>query len=445
MTSHETLSAADAEMNGRVGVDINRRNFLKAIFGGGILLGAGAFLSKGSLYRTTANRIRSLEEAADAQYLRQVITGDAATGRVIMWQGESALSRPGVEYRIKGQPDIRSVSAQEDFFSDDGERNFQYVAELKDLAADADYEYRLVSGGQEGEWHPLRTAGVGGFRCLVFPDSQSSDYSDWEKLAQNAAARNPNASFFINMGDIVDNGEDRTQWQAWFHGVRGIIDRIPFVPVMGNHETYDLKWEVRLPEAYLRYFAVPDNGSREFGRYYYSFDYGPAHFVVLNTQWEETEEFKQGLLEEQVRWLQEDAARSKRKWSIALLHKDVLQYRIHNRPERQEGISDAGEAFMPLFDELGMDLVLTAHLHTYRNRGHIHGFHRDPRGPLYILTGVAGDVRYPGLWIDHALDEVVAPQPETDNYLTMDVAEDEITVKCFLPDGREIDRAVLKK
>ncbi|MBQ1620857.1 MAG: metallophosphoesterase, partial [Selenomonas sp.] len=66
-------------------------------------------------------------------------------------------------------------------------------------------------------------------------------------------------------------------------------------------------------------------------------------------------------------------------------------------------------------------------------------------GPLYILTGVAGDVRYPGLWVDHALDEVVAPQPETDNYLTLDADEDMLIVRCFLPDGTQIDEAAVKK
>ena len=253
------------------------------------------------------------------------------------------------------------------------------------------------------------------------------------------------ARFFINMGDIVDNGEDHTQLQAWFNGVEGIMDRLPFVPLMGNHETYDQNWQVRLPEAYLHYFAVPENGSKDFSRYYYSFDYGEVHFIVLNSQWDETEEFKPGLKEEQLQWLRKDAEGSDKKWKIALIHKDVLQYRIHKRPERQEGISDVGEAFMPLFDELGIDLVFTAHLHTYRNRGHIRNFQRDSGGPLYILTGVAGNVRYPGLWVDHQLDEVVAPQPETDNYLTMQVTAKEITVRCFLPDGREIDRVTVTK
>ena len=128
-----------------------------------------------------------------------------------------------------------------------------------------------------------------------------------------------------------------------------------------------------------------------------------------------------------------------------LIHKDVLQYRTHKRPERREGISDVGEAFMPLFEDLGIDIVFSAHLHTYRNRGHIRGNHHDSKGPLYILTGVAGNVRYPRLWIDHALDERVAPQPETDNYLTMDVTKERIVIKCFLPDGQEIDQVEVAK
>ena len=190
---------------------------------------------------------------------------------------------------------------------------------------------------------------------------------------------------------------------------------------------------------------MPDNGSETFSRYYYSFDYGMCHFAVLNTQMDETADFKQGLLEEQLAWLPGDMEKSRKRWKIALLHKDVLQYRIHQRPERTEGFSDIGEAFMPAFDALGIDLVLTAHLHTYRNRGHIEAFRRSPKDPVYILTGVAGDVRYPNLWGDHVLDEAVAPQPETDNYLVLEAKEEALAVECFLPDGTRIDRVEVVK
>ena len=100
---------------------------------------------------------------------------------------------------------------------------------------------------------------------------------------------------------------------------------------------------------------------------------------------------------------------------------------------------------MPLFDEYGIDVVLTAHLHTYRNRGNIYNFERDKRGPLYILTGVAGNVRYPDLWANHPLDVMIAPQPETDNYMTLEATGNTLRLAAFLPDGKQIDKVEIKK
>ena len=283
---------------------------------------------------------------------------------------------------------------------------------------------------------------------LIFPDSQSSDYADWQQMAHLAWARNTDAQLFTCMGDLVDNGEDRLQWTEFFVGVKEMQRSIPIVPVMGNHETYNLDWKVRLPEAYLHYFRTPMNGSKEFDRYYYSFDYGDVHYIVLCTQQKEIGEFKEGLVEEQLAWIRRDLKAHRKRWNVVLMHKDVLQYRINGRPERTEGIDEEnGRVWMPVFDELAIDVVFSAHLHTYRNRGHIFGFEKTPdkKGPLYILTGVAGNVRYPNLWIDHAFDEVTLPQPETDNYLTMEVTRDALEIACFLPDGTEMDRVRVTK
>ena len=424
---------------------LSRRTFLRVLAAGGTLLLGGKVLFGSPSYRDVTNRMKSMSGDAHAKHVRQIITEDSGTSRRIMWQSETALTAPQVEWRPKNGERAETVPADDASFLDDGKEHHQYSARLGSLKAGESYEYRIVNGSEASDWRSLSTDGGGAFKALIFPDSQSADYSGWAELAQGAAKRNPDAAFFVNVGDIVDNGEDSSQWQAWLYAVEGFMDRIPFVPVMGNHETYDRKWEIRWPEAYLNLFEVPENGSRDFARYYYSYDYGDAYFAVLNTQWDETEQFRPGLLDEQTDWLRRDAGASKKKWKIAFLHKDVLQYRIHNRPERKEGISDIGENFMPLFEELGFDIVFTAHLHTYRDRGHIRNFEHDRQGPLYILTGVAGDVRYPGLWIDHALDEVVAPQPETGNYLTLEVDRNRLSVRCFLPDGTEIDHAEVKK
>lgn len=413
-----------------------------------ILLGVGMyFLPQTRLHRAAENHVYAMLHDGQVQNLRQIVTADNSTSRRVMWQSASPLESPEVAVRPVGAEESgRLYAAVQDFWSDDGSENYQYTALLDNLEPDTEYEFAIVDKDNRSGWRRLYTDGRDKpFKMLIFPDSQSADYSGWQNLAQSAWARNQDARLVANMGDLVDNGEDSSQWRAWFRGLDNVIGQTAFVPVMGNHECCDKNWEMRLPTAYLRYFQPPSNGSSQFDRYYYSFDYGPVHFVVLCTSESELADFQQNLSSEQMAWLRQDLAASGQPWKVVLMHRDVLQYRIHNRPERAEGFSEEGAVFMPVFEEFNVDLVLTAHLHTYRNRGHIFRQDSSAEGPVYILTGVAGDVRYPNLWIDHALDKTTAPQPENGNYLTMEAAADKLAIKCYLADGTQIDEINLMK
>ena len=423
---------------------ISRRRFL-SLCAGAVVLGGGWVLARGRILPELRDRTAAALGRGRVTYLRQIVAQDNAAARTIMWQSPASLVAPAVELTRGEAAETQRFPAEEEAFTEDGVTVYLYTAQVTGLERGARYRYRVAAGEERGGWTLLQADDGGAFRALIFPDSQSSDYAGWRELAQMARQRNPDARFFINMGDLVDNGEDHTQWNAWLDGVEGIIDTIPIAPLMGNHETYDKQWQVREPVAYLREFALPGNGSKEYDRRYYSFDYGPVHFLVLDTQQGEEQERHPHITEAQEAWFRSDVQRTRQPWKVVLMHKDPLQYRIHGRPERGEGFSEEGKLWMPLFDAAGIDLVLSAHLHTYRNRGHIKGFERSAEGPLYVLTGVAGDVRYPGLWVDHAVDEVVAPQPETDNYLTLDADEDMLIVRCFLPDGTQIDEAAVKK
>ena len=356
-------------------------------------------------------------DAVDASNIRQVITADSTTSRTFMWQSDYAEENPVVEYRQAGDDDsLMQLPASSDAFSDDGVTTYIHTAAVSDLKPGTAYEYRVGAGDKRSDWQSFHTAQGHDFKALIFPDSQSSDYSVWAATAQPAWQRNQDAQFFINMGDLVDNGQDHYQWNAWFDVVGDMIARIPVVPLLGNHETYDKDWKVRMPEAYLHLFALPRIDREKYQNQFYSFDYGDVHFVVLNTQSQELADFEPSLDEDEVAWFKEDMAKTTKKWKIVLMHKDPLQYGFANRPQpREEGFSPEGRLWMPLFDQYGVDAVLSAHLHTYRDRGHIRNFQRDESGPLYLITGVAGNVQYPGLWKQHSLDEYVAPQPETDN------------------------------
>lgn len=380
-------------------------------------------------------------DAVDASNIRQVITADSTTSRTFMWQSDYAEENPVVEYRQAGDDDsLMQLPASSDAFSDDGVTTYIHTAAVSDLKPGTAYEYRVGAGDKRSDWQSFHTAQGHDFKALIFPDSQSSDYSVWAATAQPAWQRNQDAQFFINMGDLVDNGQDHYQWNAWFDVVGDMIARIPVVPLLGNHETYDKDWKVRMPEAYLHLFALPRIDREKYQNQFYSFDYGDVHFVVLNTQSQELADFEPSLDEDEVAWFKEDMAKTTKKWKIVLMHKDPLQYGFANRPQpREEGFSPEGRLWMPLFDQYGVDAVLSAHLHTYRDRGHIRNFQRDESGPLYLITGIAGNVQYPGLWKQHSLDEYVAPQPETDNYMTLEATDDSLTFRSFLPDGQLLE------
>ena len=380
-------------------------------------------------------------DAVDASNIRQVITADSTTSRTFMWQSDYAEENPVVEYRQAGDDDsLMQLPASSDAFSDDGVTTYIHTAAVSDLKPGTAYEYRVGAGDKRSDWQSFHTAQGHDFKALIFPDSQSSDYSVWAATAQPAWQRNQDAQFFINMGDLVDNGQDHYQWNAWFDVVGDMIARIPVVPLLGNHETYDKDWKVRMPEAYLHLFALPRIDREKYQNQFYSFDYGDVHFVVLNTQSQELADFEPSLDEDEVAWFKEDMAKTTKKWKIVLMHKDPLQYGFANRPQpREEGFSPEGRLWMPLFAQYGVDAVLSAHLHTYRDRGHIRNFQRDESGPLYLITGVAGNVQYPGLWKQHSLDEYVAPQPETDNYMTLEATDDSLTFRSFLPDGQLLE------
>ena len=389
---------------------------------------------------------------SEGRYIRQIVAKDNSTSRTIMWQSDSSEPDAVIEYRLVGSDDIKKLSATDTAFTDDGSTTYIHEATITGLTPNTKYEYRVGYGAdRRSDWYSLETAGAKEYDVLIYPDSQSGDYSGWEKIVKDSANRNPKASLYISMGDLVDNGEQAYQWRTWLDSIKPLSARIPLAPTLGNHEMYTLDWKMREPRAYLNYFDVPSNGNTTFDRHYYSYDYGDVHYVVLDTQlYESTHEDNHDvhhpdLYDVQVQWLRQDLASNTKKWTVVLMHRDPFQYAF-NRPgaSRAAGFDEEGVLFMPIFDEFNVDLVLSAHLHSYRNRGHVRNFERDASGPLYILTGIAGDARRPN-WQQHPLDVYVAPDREKNNYMTMTVTPNRLVVRAFLADGTQIDESVIEK
>jgi hypothetical protein len=122
------------------------------------------------------------------------------------------------------------------------------------------------------------------------------------------------------------------------------------------------------------------------------------------------------------------------------MHKDILAYGEYQKEAKtRRGISDTGHAFMPLFDELGIDLVLTGHMHSYRNRGHIYQLRPSAdKGPLYIMSGPIGNQHY-HLPADNQFDRSAIYQPTPDNYLILRANQEKLTVTCYTIAGEHVE------
>ena len=419
----------------------------------------GGYVYKDTIYsriaRTAAvvsgQEIKPLLDS-ESRYIRQIVAQDNSTSRTIMWQSDNSEADAVIEYRLEGTEKTQTIGATDKAFTDDGSTTYIHEATLTGLIPNTKYEYRVGYGAdRRSDWYSLETAGVSVYDVLIYPDSQSGDYSQWEEIVKSSALRNPRTALYISMGDLVDNGEQAYQWRTWLNSIKPLSANVPLATTLGNHEMYTLDWKMREPYAYLNYFAVPPNGNEIFNRRYYSYDFGDVHYVVLDTMLYESnhednhDTHHPDLYDVQVQWLRQDLAANTKKWTVVLMHRDPFQYAF-DRPgaSRDVGFDDEGVLFMPIFDEFNVDLVLSAHLHSYRNRGHVRHFERDPSGPLYILTGIAGDTGRPK-WKAHPLDVYVAPDRDKNNYMTMTVTPNKLIVKAFLPDGTQLDESVIEK
>lgn len=378
---------------------------------------------------------------ADVGHIMHVMTADMKHEHTISWKTEH-FGEPGyLELRPKQSENISKINADMvELPSYNNANHFAlYTAHITKLTAGTDYEYRISVGERQSAWKDFRTEPEAtAFKTLIFGDSQSVDYGIWAKTAQTAWENNKDAAFFINMGDLVDNGQDNSQWNAWFDGAKELFTAIPIAPVMGNHETYSLDWKMALPDYYLSFFALPKNGPAGLEKHAYSYDYGDVHFSVLNTQLNELQEWYPELLEQQKKWLDKDLAQTKKKWKVVLMHRGIWEHPF-NGP-----LDVIGQAFAPVFDKYHVDLVFTAHVHSYARTVPLKNGTRNPAGTVYITTGRSGD----RVWDkspQKPMDEVYYNPLDMPNYLVLEASQGALKVTAFKQNGELIDQTELKK
>ena len=176
--------------------------------------------------------------------------------------------------------------------------------------------------------------------------------------------RKKEPEFLLHTGDIVFHTDEERSWDAFFRRSAPLLADMPVVVAAGNHDFYDGGERLR------RYFIPMAGGSEE--GFYYSFDWGAAHFLVLNTEvpiGPDSDQFRFA-----ASYLDEAAGRG----PLFVIHHKPLYGSL-----RGIGNKPAGKALASLYSRFGVDVVFSGHNHYYERT-------RPIDGVTYIVAGGGG-------------------------------------------------------
>ena len=180
------------------------------------------------------------------------------------------------------------------------------------------------------------------------------------------------------IGIVVDivypSGEERHYDRRFFVPYGRLLKAVPVFPILGNHDL-----ESDNGAAYLNNFHLPRNDMQGTGRYY-SFDWGNAHFVALNSELYHGDHSYSP--EEQKTWLERDLKETRHPWKIVYFHRPIYSSSKHGSDQRIR------EDLEPVLVRHQVDLVFSGHDHVYERTVPI-------RGVTYVVSGGGGKGLYP--------------------------------------------------
>lgn len=376
-------------------------------------------------------------------------TGNPSTTMAITWRTDAATRAGLVEY-AKGptlSTTARRAAATSKAFTTDLGATRLFAVNVTGLSPNTQYCYRVGDGSQH--WSAAHTfstakAKTDEVKFLIFGDSQSSatgesPYGQWSTTVHNAYKANPDAKFMVNVGDLVDVGQNGTHWNAWFAAAAGVVDTIPEMPVVGNHETTPAK-PSRKPSYWIAQFTLPQNGPDSLKSQVYSYDYGPVHIAVLDSQQAEEKAFGD-LFGPEKAWLEADLAASKATWKLVFFHKAVYE----QHPTRKS--ADVKAAFCPTIEAQHADLVFNGHDHgvarTYPIKDGV--LKRKPsEGTIYCLVGRSGSKYYSNL-VKKPWNTFFYSPTDQPNYLVVDIVGAKLTMRAVKQDGTPISSFYIDK
>lgn len=328
--------------------------------------------------------------------------------------------------------------------------------ELEDLQPDTRYYYTLESGGStlaEGEEYFFSTAPPENsrrpFRFTAWGDSGTGNASQADVAAELEAVH-PQPEFAIGLGDLVyPNGQPENYDPRFFDPYEELLRNTPIWATIGNHDV-----ETQAGAPYFDAFYLPTDTGAEANpsgtESYYSFDYGMAHFVCVDSQ--VSDNSVGGTM---YRWVEDDLddalARGKR-WLVVFMHHPPYTKGTHNS-DTEGSLINLRQNLVPLFESKGVDMVLSGHSHVYERsflakddavlQADPSEYTKigSPDGTIYMVSGCGGQSGSGPL--NHPL--MATSIGNTAGANVFDVSFDEIHGYFLDEDGNKIDLFTVRK
>ncbi len=275
-------------------------------------------------------------------------------------------------------------------YNGDGDTTaYIYRCPMTGLTPGTHYHYSLTfsaspSLSMEGDFNAAPPASAENVTFYACGDTRNG-VDETENLEVNMMASPDFAqSMSINTGDWTYHSLKEIYWDDYggyfdsnFSNHMKFISKVPIAGCEGNHEGYpapagsmlDYQYTGQLFGALWAYPFIGGTGQPDtynLGPYYYSFDYGPVHFTVLDSFTDPALDPAQVYIKsEQLAWLSTDLSQTTKKWKIVFLH--VPPYCSAPLSEQDFGVEQVNiqNKVVPILQAKGVQLVMAGHQHYY--------------------------------------------------------------------------------
>ena len=263
----------------------------------------------------------------------------------------------------------------------------QHEAVITGLKPDTEYFYavyegeaRLTPAGRDFRFRTLPAPGAP--RDLLFWVVGDSGTGNRVQVQVHQAMREKllkerrTLDFYLHVGDMAYGSGLDSEFQGYFFDCYAeTLRQTVCWPAMGNHEGRNSNGKTGAGPYYDAY-VCPANGESggvpSGSESYYSFDYGKAHFICLNSH--DLPRDPDGAM---ARWLKADLERTRAEWLVAFWHHPPYTKGSHDS-DKAEQLVEMRRNIMPILESGGVDLVLTGHSHIYERSMLMDGAYATP-------------------------------------------------------------------